>query len=769
MLAGCGSGSTSTSTSSSGSTGGSSVEAESGSYTYRITYSGVSTFNPTDQTGQTEFTLNEYTRSGLYGFWLNDAKDGYDVVCELASEFPVDLTSEYAGNETYGVPADATEGYAWQIKIRDDATWEDGTPITVDDFEYTFQQYLNPEMKNYRASTLYDGNWGLANAVDYYNNDQAGEAKMSLAVDKGLAMSDLSAGSDGQYVDPDGNKAYFGWSVDNLNIGYVLTDYADYMEEDTYNALDALANDNGYIPMTEESVALMYSFTGSDAWGNESEDDLINYAYYEDGIAEETPWENVGFIKNDDYTFTIVLKNPTSLFYVEYSSLDYTLLKEDLYEANKQESGGLIKSSYGTAVDKYASYGPYKIVSYQEGKEIKLTKNENWYGYTDGNHEGQYQTTDMVWTQIDEHTTQVSMFLQGNLDYVGLTSDDMENYGTSDYVYYTPTTYTYYLAVNTDYDTLKSREVDGVNKTILTYLDFRKAMSYALDRSDYVKSCTAGADPGYGLLNDVYICDPDSGLAYRDTDAAQNVLKDVYEVDDINDLTGYNKEEATQLLQSAYEACLADGNISDSDIVEIDYHVYGSDSYYQKMVDYVQDAILEAAKGTALEDRIQINLVEDQDYWDNMSSGQCDLSLTAWGAGEMDPYNMMVCYTDPTYIKEYGFDPYQDLTINVEGEDITMSFNSWYTELFSGTYAVASLDVRNTILAGIEEGVLLNYHAIPVYSSTTAGLYSQRIILGSEEYVNPVVIRGGIQFMTYTMDDAEWADYCAEQGNSLSY
>lgn len=64
-----------------------------------------------------------------------------------------------------------------------------------------------------------------------------------------------------------------------------------------------------------------------------------------------------------------------------------------------------------------------------------------------------------------------------------------ETYGTSDYVYYTPTSNTYYLALNTDYDMLKSREVAGVNKTILTYIDFRKAMSYSFDRSDYVKSC----------------------------------------------------------------------------------------------------------------------------------------------------------------------------------------------------------------------------------------------------------------------------------------
>ncbi|MDD7388055.1 MAG: ABC transporter substrate-binding protein [Lachnospiraceae bacterium] len=745
---------------------------DNGTYTYRQTYSSVSTWSPTDWEISSEWDLLVYTASEFYGFWMNETKDGYDIVCELASKFPIDKTADYAGNETYGVPADATEGYAWQVSIRDDATWEDGTPITVDDIEYSIQQFLNPEMKNYRASLLYSGSVGLANGEDYYNNDKAGKAKLTVATDLGIAMSDLTAGSDGQYADKDGNKAYFGWSNPINNDwmqGYALTDYADYMSEDVYNSLDALANEDGYIPMTDESIKLLHSFTGSADWGGESEEDLINYAYREDGITEEIPWENVGFVKNDDYTFTLVLKNPTTLFNFESDIDNVILVKKDLYEANKQDTGGIYKSSYGTAVDKFSSYGPYKITSYQESKEIKLEKNENWYGYKDGNHEGQYQTTNILWQQIDEHTTQLSMFLQGNLDIVGLASDDMEKYGTSDYVYYTPESYTYYLALNTDFDMLKSRESDGVNKTILTYNDFRKAISFAIDRNDYVKSCTAGCNPAYGLLNDIYICDPDTGATYRDTEYAQKTLCDVYEVDDLDNLTGYDKKKASELLQSAYDQCKKDGNISDTDVIEIDYHSYGSEAIYQKRVDYVQDALLEAAKGTSLEGRIKLNLVEDQDLYNTMKAGQDDMILGAWGGADLDPYSMMICYTDPTYINEYGFDPYQNLTISVQGEDITMSFYDWYNELYTGTYAVAERDVRNEILAGIEKGLLLNYHVIPIDSSCAVSLYSQRVIPGSEEYINSIVQRGGIQFLTYTMNDDEWDAYCKEQGNNLSY
>ena len=316
---------------------------------------------------------------------------------------------------------------------------------------------------------------------------------------------------------------------------------------------------------------------------------------------------------------------------------------------------------------------------------------------------------------------------------------------------------------------LRSREVPGVNKTILTYIDFRRAMPYSFDRTDYVKSCTACSDPAFGLLNDVYICDPVSGLAYRDSEVAQRTLCEVYGVESVDDLTGYNREEAARLLQAAYDQCLADGNITETDVVEIEYHVYGTDSANQKMVDFIEDAMLAAAQGTSLENRIRFVLVEDQDYYNTMQSGQDDMINGAWGGAEMDPYSMMICWTDPDYIMEYGFDPYQPLTISVQGEEVTMSYYDWYNELYNGAYAVAELDVRNEVLAGMEKGLLLNYHMIPIYASCGASLASHRLIYGSEEYINSLVGRGGIQFMTYSMDDAEWAAYCAQQGNQLSY
>lgn len=740
-----------------------------GSYTYHSTTSLINTFSPTDWQLESEGDIIGYTMTALYEFAVNDTYDGYDIIPGAAADYPEDVTADFAGNETYGVPADATEGYAWKVTIRDDMVWDDGTPITVDDLEYTLQQFLNPEMKNYRASLYYSGIAGLANGKAYYSQ---GSALYTAATTEGFAFADLTEGDDGQYTDPNGNPVYFSWTagIDNDWMGgYSLSDYSDYFSEEAASGLEGLQNSDGFVPVTQESIDYVYSLTGSDDWGNESQDDLINYMVSSTGVGEAVDWSNVGYIKNDDYTFTVILANPATLFNFEYG-FPFYLLKEDLYEASKQDSGGVIKSSYGTSADSFASFGPYKLTEYQESKVVKLEKNENWYGYADDQMEGYYQTTDIELQMIDDHSTQMYMFLQGNLDNVELTSDDMDTYGTSDYVYYTPESFTYSLAINTDYDALKQRQdaTPGVNKVIYTYEDFRHALAIGIDRSDYAKSCTSGSEACYGLLNDIYIANPATSESYRDTEAAQKVLCDVYGVSSVDELTGYDSVQASELLQKAYDEAYAAGDINDTDVIEIEYHVRSSSTEYQKMVDYIDASLKAIAAGTSLEGRVSVVLVDDPDFYTNMRSGGCDMIREAPGGSDMDPFSMSQSWTDPDYIMEYGFDSSRDLTITVNGEEITKSFYEWYLALNEGEYAAADYDTRVEVLAGLEEGILLDYHIIPMNNSVTAELYSQRIMFPCD-FINTLVGRGGLKLMTYTMDDAEWEQYCADQNNQLTY
>lgn len=745
------SGGSSSSEGSSSDTSGADAETSESTYTYSYSTSAPSTWSPTDWQNSVESDIQSYTMVYFYSFVMNDDKDGYDIVCEAASAMPVDVTADYAGNETYGIPADATEGYAWTITLNEAMCWEDGTPITADDYIYTLQQYLNPEMKNYRASSFYEGTVGLANAYNYYNSDKSIGYTTTLA-DLGYSTVE-EAEADG----------YTNFGVDIYNFWGIISDEGDTVVDITDETLirdEAVeeGEDGDYI-----SAAEVYDYMV-----NYYADYIPDYVYVGEAL-EAATWDEVGVIKNDDYSLTFILTNPTTQFYVCYS-MEIGLVYEELYEACKTQTGDIVKSSYGTSADTYMSYGPYKIVSYQADKEMKLTKNENWYGYTDGEHEGQYITTDIYVQYIDEPATELSLFLQGNLDEYGVGTTDMETYANSDYIYYMPTTYAYVFTFNTDEESLKSEDADGVNHSILSIKDFREAISLSLDRQSFATQCLAGSDAGYGLIDYVYVCDPDTGELYRNSEYAIQALCELYGVTEESQITGYDKDAAAALFESAYAQAIESGLMSEGDRIELDYHVYADTENNQNRVNFLQSSIDAATVGTSLEGKVTINLLVDEDYYNNCMAGMCDIAFTAWGGEDMSPYAMMQCYTDSTYNLVYGYDGESEMiTITVNGEELTMSAYDWYKELVEGTYATADSDTRNQILAGMEKGILEYYGMAPLAYLNEAVMYSQRIVLGSDTYVNSLVGFGGLRMMTYTMDDDEWAEYCASQNNQLTY
>ena len=82
------------------------------------------------ETNEDSYVLSKIT-SGFYNFYLNDTKDGWAIGCDMASELPVDVTSDYVGS--YGIEEGDT-AKAWKITLNPDACWEDGTPINADSY-----------------------------------------------------------------------------------------------------------------------------------------------------------------------------------------------------------------------------------------------------------------------------------------------------------------------------------------------------------------------------------------------------------------------------------------------------------------------------------------------------------------------------------------------------------------------------------------------------------------------------------------------------------
>ncbi len=82
----------------------------------------------------------------------------YHYIKVGATKYPVDDEgNEYLTPEgTYDRDnASKITSTSWTYHIREDLKFEDGTPITADTFEYSLQQYLDPEQNNYRSTIFF--------------------------------------------------------------------------------------------------------------------------------------------------------------------------------------------------------------------------------------------------------------------------------------------------------------------------------------------------------------------------------------------------------------------------------------------------------------------------------------------------------------------------------------------------------------------------------------------------------------------------------------
>ena len=118
-----------------------------------------------------ESYIPAFTEMGFYDLKLNDTIDGYDIVAEMAAEMPIDVTNDVFSEEIaekYGYQGIPDAGSIWDIKLNQQACWEDGQPITADDYVQSMERQLNPKMVNFRADSYYASSLVIANADKYF-------------------------------------------------------------------------------------------------------------------------------------------------------------------------------------------------------------------------------------------------------------------------------------------------------------------------------------------------------------------------------------------------------------------------------------------------------------------------------------------------------------------------------------------------------------------------------------------------------------------------
>lgn len=749
-------------------------------YTY-LDYIGGTTglnWNPHSwETNDDSYVLG-YITTALYDFVLNEDKSGYTIIPEAAAAMPVDVTADYVGQ--YGIAA-GEKAKAWKIALNPAMTWDDGTKINAETYVYSMKQLLDPLALNRRADSFYSGDFEIVNAKAYFYDGKvsyalAGSA-LADAIANGEAYLDMSFWGCVGALDANGNAApqYIKITDDTM--------YRDTAVEDETEA--------------EAWVSAKYLYENYLAAGKAYESYAASYIYVANTLPKVS-FDEVGIKALDEYTILLVTAAPVAEpeFYMPYNLSSAWLVKKDLYEScqkwfdadGKEVAAGSdkavsISNDYCTTIAKTASYGPYNFTYYEMDKQLTFERNNNWYGYSDGKHYGQYQTDKISCQVISEHKTALQAFLAGEIDGISLDSTDMEIYASSDRLLYTPESYTTKISFNTNKEKL---EAIGGNAVILTIKDFREAFSLALDREKFCAEYTASHEPGFGLLNYMYCYNPFTGELYRDSEYAKKAIVDLYDIEygegkDYADLdeaydaiTGYDPKKATELMKSAAATAIADKLWDGSSDIVLDFRVYSSDEIYVKMFNFFNESLKAVCVGTPFEGKISLKMTEDPDYYETMYSGNATIIFTTWGGAAMSPFTMLYqCYCDAAdgsgNQMEVGYETDKVMVeLTVDGKTLSASLQDWahwcngddsaVPAIVSklGSFADYTYPQRCEVFATLENVYLESFVTAPMYYRNGASLLSRKLEYATTDYLQ-IVGYGGLRYATYNYTDAEWA------------
>lgn len=755
-------------------------------------------------------TMESYFTSAFYEFNYKFDANGkivpgaYTVEYSAATKLE-DVTKKYAGK--YGLAADAEKGQAFAMTLRNDLKWDDGTPIKAADFVYTMMQQLSPKYLFATASNYYSGNYVIHNAQNYVKQGQKGWFDNG---NMNLAYSDLALGADGKYT-LKGNECTIAlkkplvWLQGNTLDSYV-TNAPQYFDTAAYASLLALADANGDVAVTAESLALLTTvITAKAAWG-ETKENTVGYMY----VNYEYPamdFSEVGyFVGDNEYELVMVIDgtlNPLDAegnltYEAGYYFSNWPLVKKDLWERCEDQSKTPYANSYCTTQEKSASWGPYKLTNYQDQKTYTVSRNDKWFGYGLPQYANQYQTDAIVTEKIEEWDTAWLAFQKGNLDGIGMDVKIAADYRTSKRAYFTPETYTFDLNIQSN----ATSKTDKRNNLLLNYADFRKAISLSLDRDDYCAKNNPSSQAALGLLNSMYYYDVENGKVYRDTIQAKEAILNAYgatknadgswkvgettytDIEDALDATtGYNLTLARQLVESAVAQAKKDGKYSDGDEIILKYGIETQSKNTDRVKNWFQAAFDNMTKGTSIEGKVKIEyfMFSSATWSEQFADGEYDLCFGAWGNAPFNPAYLL-CETQISDENRYAvkWDPTTvEVTVKATPDDkhkdgnYTYNLAQWRLILQGKdgcpvNFKNFPMEDQLAALGAVETAILKEYYSIPVFSRYSASLMGYKVDYISYEY-NTFMGYGGIRYMTFNYDDTAWAEFVASNNNILNY
>lgn len=732
-----------------------------------------------------------------------------------------DVTATVAAKWGYSAEQKEKGGYAWKITLRDDLKWDDGTPITADDFVFTMKEQLNPDYMHYRAMEFYSANITIINAENYVKQGGYGYSNM-ISVNYGdeeyVSLEDMTEtaagtlqynGSDIVFNIYDGGN----WGDDGL-----FAYYDAYGEEVFGNAFESIvekADEDGYVNLTKDDVAILcdmiavlHDFANAEEYAGAVEDyaylEWEEFCFYGKDYAE-MDFNDVG-IYAEGNAIVLCLARPLSEILNADGSLAYgaayylgslPLVKKDLYDecrVSPVAGASVWTSKYNSSLATTASWGPYKLTKFRTDVEFELLKNDNWYGYKLEDNAGQYQTDRIYYRILSQWNTAWQYFLKGGLDAIGISVTIADDYRNAERAYFTPSDFTRLWNFQSSEQALSKAK----GNVLLKYTDFRKALTLGVDRAEYASAVETSSQGAFGLFNSMYYYDVANGGVYRDTQVAKEAILRTYGYTQGEDgkwtsatltnpmdletaygtVTGYNLAEARALLQKVYDEAVAAGDYVDGDAITLVMGFTDDNAEWRRYYDYLNKAWTELLKETPFEGKL--NLKFDGSYGDTwatafLEDGKYDICcIGGWSGGDWDMVYMLSAYLGAgRYAAGWnpaGSDTAFEFQAACMGAPETHTAAEWYKLLSENPGFVAmTMEEKLPLIAKLEEVVLQTYYSCPAISARSAALRGYKCEVISEDY-NTFMAYGGIRYRTFNYTDKEWKEFVYSQKNhTLNY
>lgn len=339
---------------------------------------------------------------------------------------------------------------------------------------------------------------------------------------------------------------------------------------------------------------------------------------------EITDFSEVGFKKISDTVIEIEFLEDKREWDVRYGfgSMVQSPVHEQLYERHGE--------LYGTEPHTVAYSGDFILDNWVKGEGgylgyIKNVKSpdaaDNFY-------------TGLEIPIIKSTETAFNEFKAGKLDYAAVPNAEYENFKNDPRMKTTSGATTFRLMINGLGNVENQKEqFEGSTYTpepILSDVNFKKAMYYAVDRQSLVDAMKSGASPQIYLFSNSYVVDAVEGSAYRGTEQGQSVGEGQSE-----STFGYNKGVATAYFKEAVTTAIANGDYvagteSNPTVIDIDLLVFASSEAQIAMGEFLKKAYEDTFVDE--DNHVKVNLnIKPTDfpgiYYNHMMVGEFDISI----------------------------------------------------------------------------------------------------------------------------------------------